>query len=353
MSGMRRALTLAAVLGLILVGAAPQAKVGAQQVVGNLAFPAAFTFAPDGRIFYAERFTGEIRIYNPATSQDTLLTTLPNVATAGEQGVLGLALHPNYPATALVYAYYTRTGPQNVIVQIGSLKGTGSGVSTLLTLPAATNHNGGVIHFGPDRMLYAAVGDVGNPANAQDTGNPTGKILRMTAAGSIPKDNPFPGSLVYSFGHRNMFGFGWDPLTGRVWLTENGPACNDEVNLVVPRGNFAWGPNQTCSGSPPGNTNQDGPQPRLLPEVFHVSPVAPTGAVFCQGCGLPMHEGRFIFGAWNDGVLRSLTLDAERDDVASQSVLFDHTTGVLAVERGPDGAIYFSDPDQIFRLVAT
>jgi glucose/arabinose dehydrogenase len=138
-----------------------------------------------------------------------------------------------------------------------------------------------------------------------------------------------------------------------LWLTENGPTCNDEVNLVVPRGNFAWGPNQTCSGSPPGNTNQDGPQPRLLPEVFYGSPVAPTGGVFCQGCGLPGHEGRFIFGAWNEGVLRSLALDAERDDVTSQSILFDHTSGVLAVERGPDGKIYFSDSDQIFKLVGT
>ena len=354
MGRMRRALTLIAAFGLILVGATPaQAKVAAQQIAGNLAFPAAFTFAPDGRIFYAERFTGEIRIFNPATGQDTLFTTLPDVVTAGEQGVLGLALHPNYPATALVYVYYTRTGPQNVIVLIGSRKGSSSGTTTLQALPAAFNHNGGVIHFGPDRMLYAAVGDVQNPANAQDIGSLAGKVLRMTDAGGVPKDNPFPGSKVYSFGHRNMFGFGWDPLTGRLWLTENGPTCNDEVNLVVPRGNFAWGPNQTCSGSPPGNTNQDGPQPRLLPEIFYGSPVAPTGGVFCQGCGLPGHEGRFIFGAWNDGVLRSLALDSERDDVTSQSILFDHTSGVLAVERGPDGKIYFSDSDQIFKLVGT
>lgn len=346
---MRRGVTLALALGLLLTGASPaRALVGAQQIAGGLAFPAAFTFAPDGRIFYAERFSGEIRIFNPATGQDTLFHTLANVATAGEQGVLGLALHPNYPARNLVYAFYTRTGPQNVIVQIGGRRG----VTTLVTIPAGSNHNGGVIHFGPDGMLYALVGEVGIPANSQNLGTLAGKVLRITDAGRAPRDNPFPRSLMYSFGHRNMFGFGWDPTNGRLWLTENGPECVDEVNLVVPGGNYAWGPNATCGGAAPGNVNQDGPQPRRLPEVFYGPPmIAPTGGVFCQGCGLPGQEGNFVFGAWNDGVLRSLVLDAERDDVASQAPLYDHSSGVLGVERGPDGAIYFSDSDQIFKLV--
>jgi glucose/arabinose dehydrogenase len=347
------ALVLAA--GLVLVTAVPaRAAVGAQQVAGGLEFPAAFTFASDGRIFYAERFTGQIRIFDPATSQDTLFFTLPGVATSGEQGVLGIALHPRYPTRPFVFLYYTFTGPQNRIVRLRDAGGTGADLRTLVNLPASSIHNGGVIHFGPDRMLYAVVGDVANPANAQDLASPAGKVLRMTAAGRPPRGNPFAGSLVYSFGHRNMFGFGWDPSTRRLWLTENGPNCNDEVNDVLPGGNYAWGPNQTCSGTAPGNTNQDGPMPRLLPEVFYGPPmIAPTGGVFCSGCGLTGFEGTFVFGAWNDGVLRSLTLDAQRDDVASQAVVYDHPSGVLAVERGPTGAIYFSDSDQIFKLVQT
>lgn len=325
----------------------------AQRVAGGLAFPAAFTFAPDGRIFYGQRFTGQIRILDPATGQDSLFFTLPAVATAGEQGLLGLALHHRYPLKPLVFAFYTKTGPENQIVRIRDAGGTGTGLRTLVTLPAGTIHNGGVIHFGPDRMLYAVVGEVGNPANAQLLSTTAGKVLRMTEAGLPPRNNPFAGSLVYSFGHRNMFGFAWDHLTRRLWVTENGPACNDEVNLVVAGGNFAWGPNQTCTGSAPANTNQDGPSPRLLPEVFYGPPmIAPTGAAFCRGCQLSGQEGNLIFGAWNDGILRSLVLDAERDDVASQSVLYDHPSGVLAVERGPDGALYFSDPDEIFKLIS-
>ncbi|MGH2725155.1 MAG: PQQ-dependent sugar dehydrogenase [Actinomycetota bacterium] len=350
----------AAGTALVLLASAPAAAgrastaTVAQPVAGGLAFPAAFTFAPDGRIFYGERFTGEIRVLDPATGQDTLFFTLPAVATSGEQGLLGLALHHRYPRKPLVYAFYTKTGPQNLIVRIRDSGGTGADLRTLVTLPAGTIHNGGVIHFGPDRMLYAVVGEVGVPANAQLLSTTAGKVLRMTDAGRPPRNNPFAESLVYSFGHRNMFGFAWDHLTRRLWVTENGPECNDEVNLVVAGGNYAWGPNQTCAGSPPENTNQDGPSPRLLPEVFYGPPmIAPTGAAFCRGCGLPGQEGNLIFGAWNDGILRSLVLDAERDDVASQSILYDHPSGVLAVERGPDGALYFSDPDEIFKLVSS
>jgi len=351
----RRIVTIGAALSMLVVGADPaRAAVVPQEVAGGLAFPAAFTFAPDGRIFYGERFTGEIRIFNPSNSSDTLLTTLPGIVTAGEQGLLGLALHRAFPTQPYIYAYYTRSGPQNVIMRVRTDGGTKAARKVILTLPAGGNHNGGVIHFGPDGMLYAVVGDVGNAANAQDLQSLAGKVLRMTPSGTAPKNNPFPGSRVYSFGHRNMFGFAFDPVTRRIWETENGPTCNDEINHVLPGGNYAWGPNQACSESPaPQNTNQDGPDPKLMPEVFYGPPmIAPTGAAFCQGCGLPGQEGNFIFGAWNDGILRSLTLDAERDDVASQSILLDHTNGVLAVERGPDGALYFSDADQIFKLVS-
>jgi glucose/arabinose dehydrogenase len=328
------------------------AAVTIQQVAGSLDFPAAFTFAPDGRIFYGERFTGEIRIFNPATGQDTLFFDLANVATSGEQGLLGLALHPAYPNRPQVFAFYTKTGPQNVIVRLRDAGGTGTGLATIKQLPASSIHNGGVIHFGPDRQLYAVVGDVANPATAQDLSSLAGKVLRMNPRGGAPQDNPIPGNLTYSFGHRNMFGFAWDPQSDILWVTGNGPECTDEVNLVLPGGNYAWGPSATCSTAQPQGTNQDGPQPRILPEVFYGPPmIAPTGAAFCASCGLSGHEGNLIFGAWNDGVLRSLKLDAQRDDVASQSVLYDHTSGVLAVEEGSDGAIHFADSDQIFKLV--
>jgi aldose sugar dehydrogenase len=352
---MRRGLTTILAAGLLVAGAVPaRAAVGAQEVLGSLAFPTAFTFAPNGRIFYGERFSGEIRIFNPVAGTDRLFHRVPRVNTAGEQGILGLTLHPSYPAKPFVYVYFTHNKPENRIIRIRDDGGTGIRRKVLMHLPVSGNHNGGVIHFGPDRKLYAVIGDVGNPANSQNLASKAGKVLRMTWTGRVPADNPFADRFAYSFGHRNMFGFTWDPATGNLWLSENGPGCNDEINLVLPGENYAWGPNHTCSGMSPGNTNQDGPLPRRLPEIHYGPPMlAPTGAASCSGCGLDGHEGNLVFGSWNDGALRSLALDAERNDVSSQSVLYQHTHGVLAVERAPDGALYFSDSNQIFELVST
>jgi glucose/arabinose dehydrogenase len=329
----------------------------ADPVATGLAFPAAFAFTPDGRIFYAERFTGEIRLLDPVSGQDTLFTTLPSVATAGEQGVLGIAVHFLYPEKPFLYVYYTRTvngSPQNQIVRLKDFGGTGrSYLKVLHTLPAAGNHNGGVIHFGPDKKLYAVVGDVQNAANSQNLSSEAGKVLRMLASGAAPPGGPFPGTRVYSYGHRNMFGFDFDPVTGKLFLSENGPECNDEANRVVAGGNFGWGPSWTCGTPPPApqNTNRDGPSP-IMPLVFYTPTVAPTGVAFCDGCGLGAEtELDLLMGAWNDGIIRRLTLTADRTAVASQDTLYDHSSGVLAVESGPDGAIYFSSSSAIYQLV--
>jgi glucose/arabinose dehydrogenase len=90
-------------------------------------------------------------------------------------------------------------------------------------------------------MLYSVTGDAGDPALAQQVESPGGKILRLTESGSRPADNPIPGSTAFSFGHRNSFGFTWDPQTGRLWQTENGPECDDEINLIRPGRNYGWG----------------------------------------------------------------------------------------------------------------
>lgn len=361
MRSMRRALVGMLALALLVPAAPASAQLPSVlattpvAVASGLDFPAAMTFAPDGRIFYGERFTGEIRIKNLNTGADRLFFTLPAVATAGEQGVLGLAVAPGFPSTPYVYAYYTRTvngAPQNQIVRITSESGRGTSMTVLVRIAAATIHNGGIIAFGPDGLLYAGVGEVGVPANAQNTRILTGKVLRMTAGGRGAAGNPF-GNRVFSYGHRNLFGLAFDPRGGRLWATENGPSCNDEINRPLLGGNFAWGPSQSC-GAPPDaeDTNRDGPAPRHFPQWLYNPVNAPTGAAFCEGCGLGTDtEGTLLFGAWNDGAIRRLTLTSDRLGVASSSILYDHVQGILAMARHPNtGRIYFSDPDQIFRL---
>ena len=130
--------SIAGLVAICLLGApSSRAAIGAQPVVAT-SWPAAFVFDPGGRIFYGNRFTGQIRIFDPATGGDTLFFALPDVATVGEQGLLGLALHPSYPVKPYVFAYYTRTvggKPENQIVQLTDSTGTGGGFHTLLPLP--------------------------------------------------------------------------------------------------------------------------------------------------------------------------------------------------------------------------
>jgi glucose/arabinose dehydrogenase len=175
----------------------------------------------------------------------------------------------------------------------------------------------------------------------------------MTETGAPAPGNPgFGDGRIFSFGHRNSFGFAFDPETGNLWETENGPECTDELNLVVKGGNYAWGPNENCSDPKPGGTNQDGPAPRRLPKAFFADTIAPTGIVFCDACGLGAGtNGAFLFGDNKTGRIHRVRLTANRLDIASQSIVLSKGDGIFSMERGPHGAIYFSDSSGgIFRL---
>jgi glucose/arabinose dehydrogenase len=172
----------------------------------------------------------------------------------------------------------------------------------------------------------------------------------MTPEGAVPKDNPFPGKYAYSFGNRNSFGLAFDPRTGDLWETENGPECNDEVNRILPGRNYGWGPSETCAGVAPKDTNGDGPKP-MPPELWYATTLGVTGIAFCDACGLGTdREGDFFFGSFNTGDIHEVTLDADRTGVVRDATPFNHGNLVLSIEAGPDGALYFSDGVGIFRL---
>jgi glucose/arabinose dehydrogenase len=331
----------------------------AEPVFTGLDFPAAFTLdANNDTIWYAERFTGEIRRRDMSGGPDTLVWTVPNVLTQGERGLLGLALHPSYPASPFLFAYATRDiggTPTNQILRIRLSGGVGVSQTVIMSDPGAgVIHNSGRIAFGPDGGLYAAVGDHGNAANAQIVSGNTnlaGKILRVGANGGVPSANPFPNSYVWAYGIRNSFGFTFDPVNGNIWLNDNGPSCNDEVNRIVRGGNHAWGAQSVCTSPPPapGNTNQSGPAPRRFPQHFYADSAGITGAAFCAGCGLG-RNGRLLIGSVVTGEVRSLTLDASRTNVVADELLYDHPRGVLSIETRPGQPIYFSDSGGIYRL---
>ncbi len=332
--------------------------IAAQLVVGNLNDPAGFTFLPDGRIVYLERGTGQVRIYDPTTKSNTRFFTIPQVNGDGERGALGVAASPTWPSPRTLWVYVTRTAGGSLKNQILKITATGNRktMQVLLSQPASTNpyHNGGRIMFGPDGMLYAIIGEGHDSTNSQkvSASNLRGKILRMTPDGKAPSDNPFPGSRIYAFGIRNSFGFTFDTRTGKLWETENGPECNDELNLIVAGANYGWGPNENCAGTSPDDTNNSGPNPRG-PNLWFGSTLGLTGDAFCIGCGLgSQFEGQLFFGCVNDGMLRAVALNSAGDDVSGTSVAVLDSPGgaIYSMETAPGGTIYFSDPQAIYRL---
>lgn len=335
-----------------------RATVRSRLVATGLAGPAAFAILPNGRFVYLERGTGRVRLLDPSTDRDRVLFTIAGVNGEGERGALGVAAAPRWPAQRTLWVYVTRKAGgslRNQVVRIPISHGHGTGMRVLMSQPASSDpyHNGGRILFGPDGKLYVFVGDGHNAANAQDLsgGNLRGKLLRMNPNGTTPTDNP-SGSRMFSFGHRNSYGFTFDPSTGALWETENGPECNDEINLVVGNGNYGWGPRETCSGTAPVNTNNSGPAPRIQPEWFTQQTIGITGAAFCDACGVAGLSGKLFVGANNDGVLRVFTLNSGRDAiVGGPTKPFTSPDGTIySMEVGPDGRIYFSTYQGIYRL---
>jgi glucose/arabinose dehydrogenase len=328
----------------------------AEPVATGLDHPATFVFAPDGTIFYGERLTGEIRRIDPVTGTDTHVFTVPGVIgeATNEQGLVGLTVPPDFPATPWLYAYASRKVGGTARDQIVRIKTTG-GVSHTLQLvldvkEASVRHNGGRMLFGPDGMLYIVVGESYESWRAQDLTQNGGKVLRMTPGGQVPDDNPFPDSYAYSYGNRNSFGLAFDPKTGDLWETENGPECNDELNRILPGRNYGWGPSETCVGDEPRDTNSDGPHP-IQPQLWYAPTIAPTGIAFCEGCGLgSAREGDLLFGSFDTGDIHEVRLSADRTRAVRDTTPFHHGTFVLSIERAPDGALYFSDGSGIFRL---
>ena len=205
-------------------------------VADTLAVPWGIAFLPNGDALIAERTTASILRLDADGGEPEEVMTVPGVDTeAGEGGLLGLAVSPRYERDGLVYAYLT-SPEDNRIVRFE----LGSEPEPILTGIARSEiHNGGRIAFGPDGMLYAGVGDAANPEVAQDPEALNGKILRIEPDGDIPKDNPFEGSPVYSYGHRNVQGLAWDS-DDRLWATEFGQSAFDEVNLIEPGQNYGW-----------------------------------------------------------------------------------------------------------------
>jgi hypothetical protein len=305
----------------------------------GLNFPVSLKFAPDGRIFYTEKDTGNIRIIQQnGTLLPAPFATIASIINTAETGLLGIALDPAFSSNNYVYVYYTYRDSQSFtrghIVRYTANSNTGTSPRDIFDVtnsaPSTVYHNGGYIKFGPDGKLYAMVGEFHQDQQAQNQTSMTGKMLRMNPDGSAPIDNPTPGSLDYASGIRNSFGFDFDSSNNRLIATMAGPSSDDKILVIVKGGNYGW---PTCLAI----CND----PRFIdPIVDFYRIVTPTGIA-------AVAPNSYIFGEWNTGNLVQLQLNAT-GSVLSMTQLYTAPGGIIAVERGPNNKLYFTTPDTIY-----
>lgn len=207
-------------------------------VAEHLAVPWGVAFLPDGTALVAERDTARLLRVSPSGSV-TALGVVPGVKHGGEGGLLGLAVSPTFATDRAVFAYHTAASDNRVVRLTVDANRLISVRPVLTGIPAGRIHDGGRMVIGPDGSLWIGTGETGNTALAQDLGSLGGKILRIRLDGTVPADNPFPGSPVWSYGHRNVQGLAFDS-GGRLWASELGAHRFDELNLISKGRNYGW-----------------------------------------------------------------------------------------------------------------
>jgi len=328
-------------------------------VSGGLSSPTAMDFAPDGRLFVCLQ-GGQLRVIkNGALLATPFLTA--TVDSSGERGLLGMAFDPNFAANNFVYVYYTVPGSpsHNRVSRFtasGDVAAGGSEVAILNldNLSAATNHNGGAIHFGSDGKLYVAVGENANPANSQTLNNRLGKILRVNADGSIPTDNPFFNSAqgdnrsIWALGLRNPFTFAFQPGTTRIFINDVGQNTWEEINDGIAGSNYGW---DTCEGacSPPNANFRDplfqyshgGISCAIVGGAFYNPPVVQFPASYV---------GKYFFADLCGGWIRVFD--------PAHNTASDFASGISApvdLKVAADGTLYYLSigSGAVFRIQAT
>lgn len=363
------ALTFSITLLLALFSAAAQTDVFTDRgvtytveryVTAN--YPVALAFAPDGRLFYTEKITGNVRVVSAdGELQREPVITLP-VDALMERGMLGIALDPDYAENGHIWVVHThpataRDWPANNLVRFREQNGRGADPEVMLSLPIENGnllHNGGNVHFDSEGYLYLSVGDYGDAASAQNLDTAQGKIHRfvVTNDGLRPAPgNPFENNSIYAYGLRNPWDFAFDPETGRLFATENGEQCDDEINLILPGFHYGWGENYTCGGTAQGVNLA-----RYLPPLIsYTPPEAPTGITFYDHEAAPEWRGHLFFCTWNSGRIVHAVLDERRTAVEEfHEMDTGEATCRIDIVVGPDGAFYFSTVSEnsgaIYRL---
>lgn len=344
-----RAQTPAPALTTFAVGTgSAAATITVSALATGLDTPWELVWGPDNFIWMTERY-GRISRVNPATGEVLPLLTLPDVAETGESGLLGLALHPQFAANPYVYVVYNYaagSGLREKLVRYTYAAGAAGSLASPLVLldniTAVTTHSGSRLLIRPDLTLLMTTGDAQQQPEAQNLHSLNGKVLRLNLDGSVPADNPTPGSLVYTLGHRNPQGLVQLP-DGRLYASEHGPNNDDEINRLEPGRNYGW-PNVEGYCNLPAEQAFCAAHNVREPLIAWTPTIAVAGLTYYDAPAVPAWRGSLLLVSLKSGRLTQLALDAAGNVLNSLVAPPDFLAGGFGRLRpicvSPQGRVY-------------
>ena len=322
----------------------------ADVLVDGLNNPWELIFGPDEEMYFTER---DGRIWKiDKFGEAKIIQTFPKSGSI-EGGTLGLALHPDFENNKKIYVYQTNLELdffQNKVYSFRVDDNTLIEKQLIIDdIPGAPWHDGGRIKFGPDGKLYITTGDAINPGWSQEVSSLAGKILRINSDGTIPEDNPFDSSPVFSYGHRNPQGIAWSN-DGMLVSSEHGPSGemgsgHDEINVIVKGKNYGW-----------PKVVGDSSDNNFVNPIIHsgVSTWAPSGMVYYDSENISSLDGKFLVGALRGQHLMVVDVAPDGSLISTEKMFEGEFGRIRTAQIGPDGVLYLltanGDNDKIIRI---
>ena len=355
----------------------PSGELRVTTLAATLAAPWSLAFLPDGRMLVTQRGGSLVIVRADGSAVEAAVSGVPAVNSAGQGGLLDVALDPDFTTTGWIYLSYAEDGPGGSGTALARARLVGNELRELAVIwrqqpkVASGIHYGARIAFRPDKTLYLTVGergqdDPGAPtvAFAQNPALTLGKVLRLNRDGSVPTDNPVFGAGaapgLWSLGHRNPQGAAVRPGSSELWVAEHGPQGGDELNRIRAGANYGW-PQRSYGcpyGAPVGDACRVGggthaPDFEEPASYWVPTSTAPSGMAFYDGDRFPDWRGQVFVGALAGRTLWRLQLDAAGNVLAREQVPVVQALGqrIRDVRQGPDGWLYLlSDEGRILRL---
>lgn len=337
-------------------------------VIEGLEHPWSMVWLPNGEILITER-PGRLRVVREGKLDPKAIAGVPEVFAVGQGGLLDVAIHPQFAQNRWIYLTYAHGDREANRTRVARAVYDGASLRDVRVIFEVSQAKTGSQHFGsrllwlPDGTLLVAIGDGGNPPlqlagdlirkQSQNLQSHLGKIIRINDDGSLPKDNPFLGSKIWSYGHRNIQGISFDPMTQRVWATEHGAKGGDELNLIEKGKNYGW---PVVSASQEYGTNtpvsREKSRPDLIdPKTIWTPAIAPSGLVFYTGNRFPNWQGNLFAGGLVSRDIRRLSVDKSGEIINQEAIPIGQR--VRDVRQSPDGFLYLLTDEgngQLIRL---